>query len=166
MPEAQSLAADDVAKAREANAATEALPQAPIPEPTTPGSAPAPEAPKEPAPEAKPDSKSEPAEVAKPEAPAKADDQKDESRGARRRRHRADRNRDENPVEEIASKEEAEHNKPSEAAKEAAPLTGTLILPSGEKPAPDPEPVKTEKPKKLAQGEVYVDESGNVVIGE
>jgi hypothetical protein len=45
-------------------------------------------------------------------------------------------------------------------------MTGKLILPTGEKPKPEPVQPKTEKPKKLAPGEVYVDENGNVMIGE
>ena len=45
-------------------------------------------------------------------------------------------------------------------------MTGKLIMPSADKPKPAPEPVKLEKPKKLAPGEVFVDEHGNVVIGE
>jgi hypothetical protein len=73
---------------------------------------------------------------------------------------------DEKPAEHIESTEEAEHNKPTAAGAEAGTLTGTLILPTGEKPKPEPVQPKTEKPKKLAPGEVYVDENGNVMIGE
>ena len=46
------------------------------------------------------------------------------------------------------------------------PLVGKLILPTGEKPKPEPVQPKVEKPKKLAPGEVFVDASGNVTIGE
>ena len=82
-----------------------------------------------------------------------------------RRRHRANK-RSDKPVEVVASQAEADHNKPSAAAVEAAPLTGKLILPTGEKPVAKPDLIRDEKPKELAPGEVYVDASGNVIIGE
>jgi hypothetical protein len=101
------------------------------------------------------------------ESPEGADEKAegDSRSGSRRRRKRGGRG-NEKSVEHIESAAEEEHNKPSEAATHAAPLTGTLILPTGEKPAAEPEKPKEAKPKKLAPGEVYVDDSGNVMIGE
>ena len=81
----------------------------------------------------------------------------------RRRRGGDDKSK---PAEIVASKEEANHNTPSAAAVEAAPLTGKLILPSGDRPMPELAQHINVKPKKLAPGEVYVDDKGNVIIGE
>ncbi len=143
LPPAQSLAATDVAKAR--------VEQKAAPEPV-----------------AIVESHPEPAKIVKhagamlPEAAAPVEASDSASAGSKRKRRRDER---EKPAEHIESEAEAEHNKPSEAEAETAALTGKLILPSAQKPAVEPEK-KTEKPKKLAPGEVYVDETGNVVIGE
>jgi hypothetical protein len=68
--------------------------------------------------------------------------------------------------ERVESDAEAEHNRPTEAEKEQGSMTGKLILPSGDKPKPESAQPKAEKPKKLAPGEVFVDEKGNVLVGE
>jgi hypothetical protein len=135
LPQAESLAADDVAKARAEQQATQ--PPAPQAEPEA---APAPE-----------------------EVPAPANEGRS---GNKRRRHRGGRGGRDKSGEHVASEAEAEHNKPTEAETEAGTMTGKLILPTTQKPEPESAQPKTEKPKKLAPGEVYVDDSGNVMIGE
>jgi hypothetical protein len=45
-------------------------------------------------------------------------------------------------------------------------MPGKLIMPSADKPKPDPILQVAEKPKKLAPGEVYVDANGNVTTGD
>jgi len=153
LPEPVSLAANDVAKARveKKPEPVPALPPQPQPAAIVKHDEPMlPDAPKEDMdPEAQPGDKGETAE----------------SQNAKRRRRRGGRG-PEKPAEHVESEAEAEHNKPSEAAAGAAPLTGKLILPTGERPVAAPESRKVEKPKKLAPGEVYVDDSGNVMIGE
>jgi hypothetical protein len=144
MPQAESLAAHDVAKAREAHEQQLMQQAAPAPAPVAQAPVPATKVP-EPLAAA--------AQATKPEVVA-------EDRKKRRRLGK------EKPVERIESEAEAEHNKPSAAAAEVGTLTGKLIMPTGEKPAPEPAQPKQEKPKKLAPGEVYVDEHGNVMIGE
>ncbi|HSX00771.1 MAG TPA: hypothetical protein VLF67_00895, partial [Candidatus Saccharimonas sp.] len=50
-----------------------------------------------------------------------------------------------------------------------APPTGQLIMPTGPKPEAELQPVMagvSAKPPKLAKGEVFVDEHGNVIVGE
>jgi hypothetical protein len=147
LPQPVSLAADDVAKEREKQQAA-APATSPSPAPET-----KPEPPKpEPAPAAT---------IAKHAAPMLGEKAAKPVPEVKRKliRH-------EKPAEHVASKEEAAHNEPSEAAKEVAPLTGMLIMPSADKPKPETDKPKAEKPKKLAPGEVYVDEHGNVMIGE
>ncbi len=172
LPQAQSLAANDVAKVRAEQAAHPAPAEvtAPVPEPELPP-APAPAAivkhdehmlPAVEKAEDKPEeNKPETAEKPESEQPNGSNNSNNSSKRNKRRRGGREK-----PAERIESAEEAEHNQPSAAAAEAAPLTGTLILPSGEKPVMDVEKPKEAKPKKLAPGEVYVDDSGNVIIGE
>jgi len=161
LPQAESLEAGDVAKARAERQQAEAL--APTPTPVAPTAEP------------KLPEQAAPAAIVKHAAPmlpgdASAEDKAGDEKGSdsKLKRKRGGRlpDKPEKAVEHVESEEEAQHNEPSAAAAEAAPLTGKLILPSGEKPAKEPELPKTEKPKKLAPGEVYVDDSGNVMIGE
>ncbi len=70
------------------------------------------------------------------------------------------------PAEQIESTQEEIHNSPTEAQEEAGALTGTLIMPTSEGPAANVDAPRIEQPKKLAPGEVFVDERGNVIIGE
>jgi hypothetical protein len=130
LPVAESLAAEDVAKAKAEQAKQAA--SAPASEPTT-----------------------APVVAAAAEAVAA----KAEPKHKRSKREKRE-------LEHIETTEEAEHNKPTEAEAEAGQLTGKLIMPSAEKPKPEPVTPKAEKPKKLAPGEVFVDENGNVIIGE
>jgi hypothetical protein len=153
LPQAESLAANDVAKARaERNAAevlkaAEPVADAPVVTGKPAGSALKPEEAKEPEP-AKPPAEKKP-------GPAK------ELHNEPSRQPKPSK-----PAEHVESKEEAEHNKPSDAEKELGAQTGKLILPTGEKPKAEPAPAKLEKPKKLAPGEVFVDAQGNVSVGE
>jgi hypothetical protein len=55
--------------------------------------------------------------------------------------------------------------KPAEPA-EPAPLTGQVIMPTAAPKTDEAPKPKLEQPKKLAKGEVFVDEAGNVIIGE
>jgi hypothetical protein len=156
LPPAESLEAGDVAKARAAHAAQAATPapapaQAPAPAPavaTAPAPAPAPVAPA--AAQKKPEAPKPKHEEAKHKAP--------ETKPQAAPKH--------DGSESVGSEAEAEHNKPTEAEKEQAAMTGKLILPSAQKHEAEPEKPKLVKPKKLAPGEVFVDENGNVVIGE
>jgi hypothetical protein len=164
LPQAESLAAGDVAKARSERQVHEQMAMQ-APTPAAPALVPAPtpaaataEAVSAAAAAAAP-AKAAPAPVAAKPASEKAE----AMAGKKNKRKRL---ADEKPAEHIESTEEAEHNKPTAAGAEAGTLTGTLILPTGEKPKPEPVQPKTEKPKKLAPGEVYVDENGNVMIGE
>ena len=142
LPPAQSLAASEVAKARaEQRTATN--------EPLAPEVGPAPEMAGAPA-QAGGQASLSPAPKANPAPTSK-----------RRRRRGSDK-----PAEVVASQAEAEHNQPTEAEAETGALTGRLILPSHDKPAPEPEKTVAERPKQLAPGEVYVDPAGNVIIGE
>ena len=156
LPQAVSLAADDVAKAKAA-----------APAPVEP---PAEEMPREQAADAASTTKAEtnetekPAEIAKQPEPREAA-QKAESEAVHPKRHRLGERKDK-PAEVIESTEEAEHNTPTAAAAEAAPQMGKLILPTGEKPKPEAPAPQPDKPKKLAPGEVFVDEHGNVMVGE
>lgn len=68
--------------------------------------------------------------------------------------------------EQVGSAEEAQHNTPSESAQEFGPLTGKVIMPTGEKPVAVVTPQQAPKPANLAPGEVFVDEKGNVTLGE
>ncbi len=172
VPQAESLAADDVAKARAEREASQKLdvpsevvaaPQAPPPEPEP----------------------TKPAKDDKAERPVSTDNRK-----ANKRRHWRDRdkNKENAPANHGSHKEkviEPPESKPappsappppppqpqqpaqaSTGEAEGAAVPGKLILPTaGTKPMESNE-VKTEKPKKLAPGEVYVDENGNVMIGE
>jgi hypothetical protein len=151
LPQAESLAADDVAKARaerEAQAKlTVAVPPAEAPVVTNTKALP----PRETKPEHK-----DQHDAAKPKEEPKHEEQSKHEPAKKAK----------DGVEQIESKEEAEHNKPTDAGKEQASMTGKLILPSANKPAAEPEKPKLVKPKKLAPGEVFVDEHGNVVIGE
>lgn len=71
-----------------------------------------------------------------------------------------------NRPEEKADEKKADGEEETEVTA-AAPKTGTLIMPTAPKPAAAPEaPTPAEKPPKLAKGEVFVDEHGNVIIGE
>jgi len=108
IPQSESLAADDVAKARAEREAQAALKKA------------------KPAPEKAP-----------------------EDQGGRHKRKRM-RDRDRKP----------------ESSPQSDTLAGKLIMPTGEKPEAAEEPKPQERPKQLAPGEVYVDEAGNVIIGE
>ncbi len=144
LPQAESLAANDVARARAEREAQETLNNAQAaPDDSTVMTRPA-----EPRVQAE---QPKPAEARKTEAP-------------RPQKHR--RLRREKPAEVVSSEAEDAHNRPTEAEQEHGAMTGKLIMPSGDKPKPEPEPAKLEKPKKLAPGEVFVDEHGNVVIGE
>jgi len=59
-------------------------------------------------------------------------------------------------------------NEPTQAQSDAAPLTGKLIMPSADQSSQQPEAsaAPSQKPPKLSRGEVYVDERGNVIVGE
>jgi hypothetical protein len=153
LPQAESLAADDVARARAEREAQVAM-QKPVPG-AAPVQSPAPALAAPPGEAKKPEPKPAPQPLEQ-SAPARSDD----------RRNKRNKKRAEKPMERIESAEEAEHNKPTEAEKEQGTLTGKLILPTGEKPKAEPGPAKAEKPKKLAPGEVFVDDNGNVMIGE
>jgi hypothetical protein len=138
LPEAESLAADDVARARAKQSAAAQMKKE-EPAKDAPVTTPAPPVVKKP-----------------PEAPNQPKPEPIRSHGKAPK-----------PMEQVASKEEAEHNKPNEAQKEQGALTGKLIMPTGDKPKQAPVlAVEPEKPKKLAPGEVYVDSKGNVTIGE
>ncbi len=159
MPEAESLAADDVAEARLKDEAVVQTPQAPVQAPSGAPQVIRNQTPRLPV--VPPEAQAEPEQ-----APSKADKKDDTKHGSKRRHYLGGRSRNEKPAEEITSKAERDHNEPSKAAQEAAPLAGTLILPTGAKPSAQPKAAPTQKPKKLAPGEVYVDETGNVIIGE
>jgi hypothetical protein len=158
LPPAESLAANDVAKARAEREAAVVM-QKPAAAPAEAAEVPT----ETPAEERLPAeaAESEPASPAAAESEASAP--REDRGNARRRKRRRGR---EKSAERIESEQEAEHNKPTEAEAEAGALTGKLILPTGEKPTAEADLPKPEKPKKLAPGEVYVDEKGNVVIGE
>jgi hypothetical protein len=141
LPPAESLAVEDVAKARAEREANAAMQKA-APAQSEPVATPA----------------SEPAQ------PHAGNGHDNERFGKRKRKHGAQKA--EKIPEQVESEEEAEHNKPTEAEQEQGMLTGKLILPTGEKPKPEPVQPKVEKPKKLSPGEVFVDEKGNVMIGE
>jgi hypothetical protein len=147
LPKAESLAADDVAKARAEKAAAEAMQKS-----QAPADAPVVTHASKPAPKPEPKKKAEKPSAAAPEPskPKKGAQGQEQAKSA----------------EHVGSTEEEEHNRPSDTAKEHGALTGKLILPTGEKPKPEPVQPKVEKPKKLAPGEVFVDASGNVTIGE
>jgi hypothetical protein len=133
LPQAESLAADDVAKARAEREAQFAM------------------------------QKARPAEVVATPAPPMAQHEA----GSREPEVKVEKHRHkEKPAERVESEAEAEHNKPTEAEKEQGVLTGKLIMPTGEKPKPELVQQQASRPKKLAPGEVFVDEKGNVVIGE
>jgi hypothetical protein len=165
LPQAESLAANDVAKARaerEAQAKLSvAVPPAEAPVVTDNKAQPPKEQPK-------PDKSHHEADKQKEEQKAKEEKSKDQKhedpKHDQAKGEPAKKGKD--GVEHIESEAEAEHNKPTDAEKEQAALTGKLILPTGNKPATEPEKPKLVKPKKLAPGEVFVDEHGNVVIGE
>ena len=135
LPPAESLAVEDVAKARAQRDANEAMQKA------------------------SPHDKD--AEVVATPAVASYDYE-----GFGKRKRKRGSQKQEKIPERIESEEEAEHNKPTEAEQEQGALTSKLILPTGEKPAPEPVQPKVEKPKKLAPGEVFVDEKGNVMMGD
>jgi hypothetical protein len=195
LPQAESLAADEVAKARTEQTPVQLAPQVPKPElidAIAPVKAEAPimvtalpedaikidpaiapetitEQESDPAPKEQPVAEPvvpDAVETPKEPAPAQTEATPNPKPSSKRRHRLGRRNRDERPLEEITSKSEKDHNEPSEAAQEAAPLTGTLILPTGVKPSAESHAVVAEKPKKLAAGEVYVDATGNVIIGE
>ena len=130
LPQAESLAADEVARARAEHEAQVKLHP----------------------------------ETLEPQPPQQAGQRPDSS--ASKRKHGKRRHRGGNSGERVESEAEAEHNKPTEAEAEAGALTGKLIMPTGEKPAEQPVQPTMEKPKKLAPGEVYVDEHGNVMVGD
>ena len=170
MPVAQSLAADDVAKVREQQKLESISAPAPEPEQALP---------EQPAPATivKHDEPMLAAVAADPEGEGAEEDGKPEQQqanaGGKRKRRRGGRDSQkrnesaETPAETPPAKSEEKPAAPEEAAHpENAPLTGQLIMPSGKKPEREPEEPKNEKPKKLSAGEVYVDESGNVMIGE
>jgi hypothetical protein len=72
----------------------------------------------------------------------------------------------EEPPESTVHKDGA--NEPTRAQSEAGSLTGKLIMPSADQ-ASKRETASVapgQKPPRLNKGEVYVDERGNVVIGE
>jgi hypothetical protein len=156
IPQAESLAANDVAKARaeeEAKAASEASQQVqlvPVPVPSLAEVSPA-------------SQNGSLAQQATEERAAKPDDkptQKEPDRPKRKRKGKTTN------FEKVESAAEAEHNQPTAEQEEAGSLTGKLILPTAKKPEQSVAKPVLEKPKKLAPGEVFVDEKGNVLIGE
>lgn len=171
MPQAESLDADDVAKARLENVSVEEAPQAATGEPVTTATPSEKEASKESAAQPKVGTAPEPAISASAgsavgRVPTGAEGKPGNQSDIKHRRYLGRHKNKESLPEVIISNAEKEHNEPSRAEAEAAPLTGKLILPTGVKPSAQATLTRTEKPKKLAPGEVYVDETGNVVIGE
>ena len=195
LPEAESLAANDVAKARAEREAQAAMsqpapadapvqthakssavavtPSAPVPRLATP---PAPAHATVPAPAPSKLMEAEkPAQIspAPPPAPGPGAVTPLQRGGGEKRKRKRERERiepaaprPEQSVEQITSAAEAAHNKPTEAEEEQGKLTGKLIMPTGDKPKLEAEEPKTEKPKKLAPGEIFVDENGNVMSGD
>jgi hypothetical protein len=175
MPQAQSLAADDVAKAREqqeaaSSQATSAAQTPPLPE----KNAATVDATKHEEPKHE-ESEPSPEQAGKGNKP----DRQLFGSGRNRKRRRGGRDgqkRNESPESaptaapaappQNAPVEEKPRQPQQPAPVENAPLTGQLIMPSGKRPEPEPVKRENKKPKKLAAGEVYVDESGNVMIGE
>jgi len=150
LPQAESLAADDVAKSNQ-EAAAKAAEEAKAPKPA----------------EEKPAEEHKPPKIIKHDKrqiksePKPDDDKLPEEKPA------------EKTVEAPALMPTTNTDKAApapepEAAPEPSPVTGKLILPTGEKPASVPSAPKEapKKPSKLAKGEVFVDEHGNVTIGE
>jgi hypothetical protein len=140
LPQAESLAADDVAHARAEREAVVAM-QRPQPGQERPVVT-------------EPESRRQ--EPKAEEALVPKEQTKD---------HKLHLLRKEKSPEHVASREEEEHNKPTDAQKEQGAMAGKMIMPTGEKLKSEPE-MKVEKPKKLAAGEVFVDEHGNVMVGE
>ena len=154
LPQAESLAANDVAKARAEREAAVVMqkPQVPAPVPEAPATPP-------PVPPAAPP----PQESAVSSPP--------DSGNRKRRRRRGGQKRDDggqNEQTQAAKPEPApsEPPKPQADASSAGNMTGKLILPTGERPAIEPVQPVMEKPKKLAPGEVYIDANGNVMTGD
>jgi hypothetical protein len=156
LPEPESLAATDVAQARalaEAAAKAEADAAAAQAARDAAAAQAAPQAPAETAPEA-------------PAAPAKPAEEEAPKHSSRRQRRRL-REEDEARAEDEAKKVKPEKSAPA-GDEEALPLTGKLIMPSANRPAPEALEAHTPSamPPKLAPGEVFVDEAGNVIVGE
>jgi hypothetical protein len=158
LPKAESLAAVDVAKAKaEAATAAQAKPAEPELEPVIPKPEP-PKPPKKRNRHRVGDDKSEKAaETTAPEKP----------------QHDAPADKANKPEQKPADEPKPEGEpKPADQPKAEAEagtgqMTGQVIMPTAAPAKTEPEVKQHEsKPKKLAPGEVYVDESGNVVIGE
>jgi hypothetical protein len=161
LPQSVSLAANDVAKARAEREAAQAM-QKPLPQSDVPVSTPA-----------KPMVEAAASEIKKDlkEEVGRFTHRREEKRQKRENEQKQEellaKKAAEKPAsEKIESTEEAEHNKPTAAGKEQGSMVGKLIVPTAQKPKPEPVQPKLAKPKKLAPGEVFVDEHGNVVIGE
>ena len=172
LPQAESLAADDVAKARAEREAQAAL--------SRPAPADAPVQTHKKADEAGPASVPKPApepvkhaQAAQGPGPAPAPGPGVatplQRGGGDKRKHKREQvivSRPEQNGELISSDAEAVHNKPTAAEEQQGKLTGKLIMPTSEKPKVVAAEPKLEKPKKLAPGEVFVDENGNVMSGD
>lgn len=145
LPTSESLAADDVAKARAEREVKAKLPQV---------------------------STDVPKPVEKPREYIKEPEPKEQPKPPEKVQHPVFRSRTQarkvEPAkgEKVASTEEAQHNTPSETAQDFGPLTGKVIMPTGEKPITVSLSQPASKPAKLAPGEVFVDEKGNVSVGE
>jgi hypothetical protein len=162
LPQAESLAVDDVARAR---AAAEAESKLHLPPAALPQKLSVAEVLAQPAAEIKHPIQSTPTTPIEPPATAAVP----LSTPASKRRARR-RDRDHKAGEHASLTVDVKHYepKPSPPPAEAKrpQLTGTLIMPTGDRPRPTAAFVPAVKPKKLAPGEVFVDENGNVVIGD
>ena len=150
MPEPQSLAADDVARARAEREAAQKLG-----EPAAVPPAPAASAPQG-APEA-------------PQPRRESDQNRQGNNGHKNGKHKRwrdnDHSRDRGPEQPQKQSKPADSPPPT-AEDQQSVLTGKLILPSANSKPAEFEEQQLEKPKKLAPGEVFVDEKGNVLIGD
>jgi hypothetical protein len=95
-----------------------------------------------------------------PPIEAKHDKKDDKSDSKRRKHRRGGQKRGEN------SADSTDQNRANSGGGLQVAVPGKLILPTGVKPSVESVQPHTEKPKKLAPGEVYVDEKGNVLMGE
>jgi hypothetical protein len=150
LPEPQSLAANDVAKLRAEREAQAALPK-PLPLSSEGDDT---------------SEKNEPLPAAQPANQVSLDDDRSESK--RRRKRHGNQKREQQAVanNQNSTVKEPVDNKPIESDSPQSAVPGKLILPTGKKPSVEAMQPVAEKPKKLAPGEVYVDQNGNVVIGE
>jgi hypothetical protein len=149
LPEPQLLAATDVAKLRAERDAQAALPiKAP------------------PVAAAKVEPREvviNPAPVIPQPIPNPEDDERADSK-RRRKRHGNQKREQQAPNADISKA--TTNSKPVESDVPQSGVPGKLILPTTKKPEVEPAQPVSEKPKKLAPGEVYVDQNGNVMIGE